>query len=89
MMHHCAKFGENGSSNVCVIASQTPNMHIFLINKEGGKKFDNMAEALAPPPQQKKPEKNICSFFVVFFYRGIVLLLFSWPIFPVGHSQIW
>ena len=37
MMHHCTKFGENWFRNFCVIASQTPKMRIFLINKEGGK----------------------------------------------------
>ena len=54
MMHHCTKFGENRPRNFCVIASQTPKMHIFLINKEGGKNFGNMIEALGPPPPSRK-----------------------------------
>ena len=40
MMHHCTKYGENWSRNFCVIASQTPIMHIFLMNKEGGENFE-------------------------------------------------
>ena len=54
MMHHCTKFDENRSRNFCVIAYQTPKIHIFLINKEGGKFFGNMTEALAPPPPNLK-----------------------------------
>ena len=61
MMHHCTKFGENRSRNFCVIASQTPKMHIFLINKEGGKKFRQYDRSFSPPPPKpkKKWEKTL------------------------------
>ena len=47
MMHHCTKFGENRSRIFCVIASQTPKIHIFLIRK-----------AEDPPPPKKKKKKK-------------------------------
>ena len=124
IMHHCTKFGEYRSRNFCVIASQTPKMHIFLINKKGGKFFGDMTEALAPPPPPKKTMKKklgknmgrriqyrlssdlshvfahlhvassdglieLCDCTIMPSSHFIRASCVSWPISPVGYSQIW
>ena len=56
-MHHCTKFGENRSRIfLCNCFSNSENA--YFLDKEGGRIFGNMTEALAHPTQKKERKKK-------------------------------